>query len=72
MATLPPCSRGAAPAASLGQCHAASPGIYLLEEAEDERIEPHGVVGELCVLAYLAIEAVQQLGRGAYSKKVKH
>lgn len=41
----------------------------LLEEAEDEGVEPHGVVGELCVLADLAVEAVQQLCRGAYEEK---
>lgn len=40
-------------------------GSCLLEESEDECIEPHGVVGELCVLADLAVEAVQQLRRGA-------
>jgi len=44
-------------------------GACLLEEAKDECVEPHGVVGELCVLADLAIEAVQQLGRGAYEEK---
>lgn len=44
-------------------------GAYLLEETKDECIEPHAVVGELCVLADLAIEAVQQLGRGAYGRK---
>lgn len=44
-------------------------GAYLLEEAKDECVEPHGVVGELCVLADLAIEAVQQLGRGACGEK---
>lgn len=41
----------------------------LLEEAKNECVEPHGVVGELRVLADLAIEAVQQLGRGAYGEK---
>lgn len=40
-------------------------GSCLLEEAEDECVEPHGVVSELCVLADLAVEAVQQLCRGA-------
>lgn len=44
-------------------------GACLLEEAKDECVEPHGVVGELHVLADLAIKAVQQLGRGAYGKK---
>lgn len=44
-------------------------GACLLEEAKEERVEPHGVVGELRVLADLAIEAVQQLGRGAYGEK---
>lgn len=44
-------------------------GACLLEEAKDECVEPHGVVGELRVLADLAIEAVQQLGRGAYGEK---
>lgn len=44
-------------------------GACLLEEAEDECVEPHVVVGELRVLADLAIEAVQQLGRGACREK---
>lgn len=44
-------------------------GVCLLEEAKEECVEPHGVVGQLRVLADLAIEAVQQLGRGAYGEK---
>lgn len=44
-------------------------GACLLEEAEDECVEPHVVVGELRVLADLAVEAVQQLGRGACQEK---
>lgn len=44
-------------------------GACLLEKAKDECVEPHVMVGELCVLADLAIEAVQQLGRGACREK---
>lgn len=44
-------------------------GACLLEEAKDECVEPHVVVSELRVLADLAIEAVQQLGRGACREK---
>lgn len=66
---VPACSQGPKLLPALDREVQPPQGSCLLEEAKDERVEPHGVVGELCVLADLAVEAVQQLCGGPCGEK---
>lgn len=56
--------RGSRAAAGWLSCHV----IHLLEQAQDEGVEAHGVSGEFRELADLVVEAVQDLGGWAWEE----